>query len=93
VPKIVFDRDIPAIGESSPDQLYAILQSAGGAIQDIGPGLQRTHSYVTDDKLYCVYTSSNQRDIRDHASVRGIPVSRISRVMAIVGPQSQMLTR
>lgn len=85
MPKVVFERDIPGIGGCSPDQLHAISQGPGAAIQDVGPRLQGTYSYVTDDKLYCVYTSSNQRDIRDHASVRGIPVSRISRVMAIVG--------
>jgi hypothetical protein len=86
VPKVVFQRDIPGIEECSPNQLHAISQCPDAEIQDVGPGLQGTHSYVTDDKLYCVYTSSNQRDIRDHASVRGLPVSRISRVMAIVGP-------
>ena len=57
MPKIVFERDIPGIGEFSPDRLYAISLRHDAAIQDVGSGLHGTFSHVTDDKLYCVYSS------------------------------------
>jgi hypothetical protein len=90
VPKFVNERGFPGIGDGIPDQLHAALQSSCGAIPDSGRGQKRTQSYVTEDKLYCVY-ASNEEAIGEQASVDGFRGSRISRVIAMVDPDHRAL--
>jgi hypothetical protein len=86
VPKFVIEREIPGIGRFSPQQLHAISQTSCAAIQKVGPQLQWSQSYVTEDKLYCVYISPDEKAIKEHATLGGFPANRISRVLAIIDP-------
>ena len=88
MPTFVIEREIPGIGQFSPEQLKAISCTSCAAIEKVGPQLQWSQSYVTEDKLYCVYISPDEKDIREHASLGNFPVNRISRVMAIIDPMS-----
>lgn len=88
MPKYVIEREIPGIGRFSPEQLKAISRSSCDAIEKVGQQLQWSQSYVTEDKLYCVYISPDDENIREHASLGNFPANRISRVMAIIDPTS-----
>jgi len=86
--KYVIERDLPGAGKLSPKQLEAISQKSRDVLRDMGPKIQWVQSYVTDDKIYCVYLAENEADIRSHAKAGGFPVSRISRVMTLIDPTS-----
>ncbi len=86
MPKYVIERDIPGAGALSPADLQAVSQKSCGVLQDLGPSIQWQHSYVTDDKLYCVYIAPNEALIREHARLGGFPADRISRVRRIIDP-------
>ena len=86
MPKFVIERDIPGIGKSSLEQLRAISCASCAAIEKVGPQLQWSQSYVTEDKLYCVYISPDETDIQKHASIGNFPANRVSRVIAIIDP-------
>jgi hypothetical protein len=88
VPKFIIEREIPGIGKPSAEQLSAMSRASCAAIEKVGPQLQWSQSYVTEDKLYCVYISPDEEDIREHARLSNIPANRISRVMAIIDPTS-----
>ena len=86
MPKFVIERDIPEAGKLSPDQLQAISQKSCGVLRDMGPQVQWVHSYVTDDKIYCVYIAPDEDAVREHARQGGFPANRISQVRSMIDP-------
>jgi hypothetical protein len=88
MPKYVIERDIPQIGNVTPDQVQAISQKSCNVLNDLGPEIQWLHSYVTADKIYCVYIAPNEEMVREHAKQGGIPANRISQVKLVIDPTS-----
>ncbi len=86
MPKYVIEREIPEAGKLSAEQLRAISQKSCGVLQNLGPQIQWIESYVTDDKIYCVYISPNEEMVREHAQQGGFPANRISEVKQIIDP-------
>jgi hypothetical protein len=86
MPKYVIEREIPGAGKLSAAELKAISQKSCGVLQKLGPQIQWVHSYVTDDKLYCVYNAPNEEMVREHAIQGGFPANRISQVRSIIDP-------
>ncbi len=76
MPKFVIEREIPGAGALSPVQLQAISQTSCGVLRQMGPQIQWIQSYVTDDKIYCVYIAPNEATIREHAQKGGFPANR-----------------
>lgn len=88
MPKYVIEREIPDAGKLSSDQLQSISQKSCGVLEKLGPRIQWIQSYVTDDKIYCIYLAPNQEMIRQHAEQGGFPANRISEVKEIIDPQT-----
>ena len=88
MPKYVIEREMPDAGKLSEDQLHAISQKSCGALSNLGPQIQWIESYVTDDKIYCIYRAPNEEMIREHARQGGFPANRISRVTGVIDPVS-----
>lgn len=86
MPKFVIERAIPQIGNSSAAQLQAISQKSCGVLRELGPDLQWVHSYVTGDKIYCVYNAPSEALIREHAVRGGFPADSVARVMTTIDP-------
>jgi hypothetical protein len=86
MPKYVIEREIPGAGSLSPQDLQGISQTSCGVLRQMGPQIQWVHSYVTDDKVYCVYIAPNEDTIREHATQGGFPANRISEVKSIIDP-------
>lgn len=86
MPKFVIERDMPGAGNLSPDQLQAISQKSCTVIERMGPQIQWVQSFVTDDKVYCIYIAPDEAAIRQHAQLGGFPASRVSRVRMMVDP-------
>lgn len=86
MPKFVIERDLPGAGSLSAADLQGISQKSCGVLKELGPEIQWVESYVTDDKIYCVYIAPNQELIRDHAKRGGFPANRISQVRTIIDP-------
>ena len=86
MPKYVIEREIPEAGKLSAEQLQAISQKSCGVLRDLGPQIQWVQSYVTDDKVYCVYIAPNEEMVREHAKQGGFPANRISEVKQVIDP-------
>lgn len=86
MPKFVIERDIPGAGGLSAPQLQAIAQKSCSVLKAIGPQIQWVHSYVTDDKVYCVYVAPDEATIRRHAKEGGFPANRVSRIRNVIDP-------
>lgn len=86
MPRFVIERDIPGAGKLTPADLHAISQKSCGVLRSMGPQIQWMHSYVTDDKVYCVYLAPSEAAVREHAMQGGFPANRISRVVAAIDP-------
>jgi hypothetical protein len=86
MPKFVIEREIPGAGAFTTEQLKAISQTSCGVLSKMGPQIQWVHSYVTTDKIYCVYNAPNEEMVREHASQGGFPANVISRVSTIIDP-------
>ena len=86
MPKFVIEREIPEAGKLSPEQLKAVSQTSCGVLRAMGPEIQWLQSYVTDDKIYCVYIAPNEDVVRKHAQQGGFPANRVSQVRAIIDP-------
>lgn len=86
MPKYVIERDIPGAGQLSADELKAISQKSCGVLRHLGPQIQWQQSYVTDDKVYCVYIAPNEKMVREHAEQGGFPANRISEVSRMIDP-------
>jgi hypothetical protein len=86
MPKYVIERDIPGAGNLSAEQLQAISQKSCGVLTQMGPRIQWVHSYVTDDKIYCVYVAPNEEMVKEHARRGGFPANRVSAVKSVIDP-------
>ena len=86
MPKYVIEREIPGAGALTTDQLQAISQKSCGVLQNLGPRIQWLHSYVTDDKIYCVYIAPNEEAVREHAQQGSFPANSVSEVKIIIDP-------
>jgi hypothetical protein len=86
MPKYVIEREIPNAGKLSKDELQAISQKSCGVLRNLGPQIQWLQSYVTDNKIYCVYIAPNEKMVRDHAEQGGFPANRISEVKSVIDP-------
>jgi hypothetical protein len=86
MPKYVIERELPGAGQLTPQQLQAISQKSCGVLRKLGPEIQWVHSYVTQDKIYCIYNAPNEQLIREHASQGGFPANRISEVKSVIDP-------
>ena len=86
MPKYVIEREIPNAGKLSKDELQAISQKSCVVLRNLGPQIQWLQSYVTDDKIYCVYIAPNKKMVRDHAEQGGFPANRISEVKSVIDP-------
>jgi hypothetical protein len=86
MPKYVIEREIPDAGKMSREQLQAVSQKSCSVLRNLGPQIQWVESYVTDDKLYCVYVAPSEEIIREHARQGGFPANRISEVHAVIDP-------
>jgi len=86
MPKYVIERNIPNAGNLSFQELQAISHQSCGVLLSMGPQIQWLQSYVTGDKIYCVYIAPNEQSIREHAELGGFPADRISEVTAVIDP-------
>lgn len=86
MPKYVIEREIPGAGKLTPDQLSGVAQTSCGVIRAMGPRIQWVESYVTDDKVYCVYIAPDEATVREHAQQGGFPANRISEVRLVIDP-------
>jgi hypothetical protein len=86
MPKYVIERELPGAGKLSPHQLQAVSQTSCGVLRKLGPEIQWVHSYVTQDKIYCIYIAPNEAVIREHATQGGFPANRISEISSIIDP-------
>jgi hypothetical protein len=88
MPKYLIEREIPGAGALSSADLQGISQKSCGVLRDMGPQIQWVHSYVTDDKIYCVYIAPNEEAVREHALQGGFPANRISRIATLIDPST-----
>lgn len=86
MPKFVIERDIPEAGGLSSEQLQAISQKSCGILREMGPQIQWVESYVTDDKIYCVYVAPDEDTVRKHAQQGGFPANRVSQIRSVIDP-------
>ena len=86
MPKYVIEREIPGAGKLTAEQLKGISQTSCGVLKNLGPQIQWVHSYVTDDKIYCVYIAPNKEIVTEHAKQGGFPANSISEVRNIIDP-------
>ena len=86
MPKFVIEREIPNAGKLSKAELQGISQKSCGVLRSMGPQIQWVQSYVTDDKIYCVYIAPNEEAVRQHAKQGGFPANRVSQVCTVIDP-------
>jgi hypothetical protein len=86
MPKYVIERELPGAGKLRPEELRAISEKSVGILGTLGPKIQWVHSYVVDDKIYCVYNAPSPKLIEEHAKCGGFPCNKVSRVRAIIDP-------
>ncbi len=86
MPKFVIEREIPGVGKLSAQELQAISQKSCSVLNQLGPQIQWVHSYVTGDKIYCVYIAPNEEMVREHAKQGGFPANLISEVKSVIDP-------
>lgn len=86
MPKFIIERDIPGAGQLSPQELQAISQKSCGVLNEMGPQIQWRESYVTGDKVYCVYLAPDEESVREHARRGGFPANAVNQVRAVIDP-------
>ena len=86
MPKFVIEREIPGAGLLPAEQLQAIAQKSCGVLSHLGPQIQWLHSYVTDDKIYCIYIAPNEEMVREHARQGGFPANSVAQVRRVIDP-------
>ena len=86
MPKYVIEREIPGAGKMSSEQLQGISEKSCGVLRSLGPQIQWITSYVTDDKIYCVYIAPNAEIVREHAKQGGFPANKVSQVRSVIDP-------
>jgi hypothetical protein len=87
MPEYVIEREIPGAGKLTEDQIRDVSMRSLEVLKGIGPQIQWLHSYVTDDRIYCVYLAPNEDVVRDHARKLGVPANRISAVRRMIDPK------
>ncbi|MEQ1529076.1 MAG: DUF4242 domain-containing protein [Methylococcales bacterium] len=88
MPKYLIEREIPGAGSLTAEQLQGIAQKSCGILSGMGPNIQWQESYVTDDKVYCVYIAPDEASIREHAQQGGFPANRISQIRTMIDPST-----
>lgn len=88
MPKFVIEREVPGAGNLTDAELRQISQKSVSVLRGLGPEIQWLHSYVTGDKVYCVYIAADENIIREHAKRVGLPANRVSAVRALLDPSS-----
>jgi hypothetical protein len=88
MPKYLIEREIPGAGDLTPDQLRGISQKSCSVLNQLGPQIQWIHSYVTGDKIYCVYRAPNEAMVREHAKQGGFPASKVSEIKTVIDPST-----
>jgi len=88
MPKYVIERELPGAGSLPAETLQAISQKSCGVLKDLGPQIQWVQSYVTDDKIYCIYIAPDKATVLEHARQGGFPANSVSQVRAIIDPTS-----
>ena len=86
MPRYVIEREIPGAGKLSPQELQAISQKSCSVLDQLGPKIQWEQSFVTGDKIYCVYIASNEQLVREHARQGGFPANSVAEVTSIIDP-------
>jgi hypothetical protein len=86
MPKYLIEREIPGAGKLTPAEMQAISQKSCGVLRSMGPQIQWLESYVTGDKIYCVYIAPNEEAVREHATRGGFPANRVSEVKRMIDP-------
>ena len=86
MPKYVIEREIPGAGKLTAADLQGISAKSCGVLRELGPSIQWVESYVTDDKIYCVYIAPNEALVREHARQGGFPVNKVSEVKTVIDP-------
>jgi hypothetical protein len=88
MPKYLIERELPGAGQLSPDQLRGISQKSCSVLNQLGPQIQWIHSYVTGDKIYCVYRAPNEEMVREHARQGGFPANKVSEIKSVIDPST-----
>ena len=86
MPKFVIERELPGAGKLSAQELKDISQKSSGVLNEMGPQIQWIQSFVTDDKIYCLFIAPNEETVREHAQKGGFPANRISEVKLVIDP-------
>ena len=86
MPKFLIEREIPGAGDLSAQELQGISQKSCGVLQNMGPQIQWVESYVTGDKVYCVYIAPDAEMVREHARQGGFPANRVSEIKSVIDP-------
>jgi hypothetical protein len=86
MPKYIIEREIPGAGQLSPEELQAISQKSCDVLREMGPQIQWVESYVTGEKIYCVYIAPNEELIKEHARAGGFPANKIAEVRRVIDP-------
>jgi hypothetical protein len=88
MPKFLIEREVPGAGQLSRDELMAIAQRSCGVLEQLGPQVQWVQSFVTGDKITCVYIAPNEAAVREHARLGGFPADRVGQITSILDPTS-----
>ena len=86
MPKYLIERELPGAGQLSQDDLQGVAQKSCGVLRDLGPEIQWVESYVTDNKITCVYIAPNEEMVREHARQGGFPANRVSEIKTVIDP-------
>ena len=86
MPKFLIERELPGAGSLTPEQLQGISQKSCSVLRSLGPQIQWLQSYVTDDKIYCVYIAPDEKMVREHAAQGGFPANRVSEIKTMIDP-------
>ena len=86
MPKFIIEREIPGVGKLTPEELTSVSQKSCNVLRNMGPQIQWLESYITEDKLYCVYIAPNEEAVREHARQGGFPANLILQVRTMIDP-------
>lgn len=86
MPKYVIEREVPGVGKMSPAELSTLSQKSCNVLNEMGPQIQWVQSYVTDNKIYCVYIAPNEEMIREHAQRGGFPANQVTQIRSVIDP-------
>ena len=86
MPQYVIERELAGAGKLTPAELQAISVTSCGVLRELGPSVQWVHSYVTDDKIYCIYNAANAEIVRQHAHLGGFPANSVAQVRTVISP-------